>query len=193
MSKSIDHVAGIMAGAGCWQQADRSWIARCGAMDTLRGHGATSDAALSALARKVRRAVANRDHRRRSATAWSWYRVSHGQAEECRCDAEADGSESVIVAAHSPKAAIAAAADYDDGKSAPDNVYCQVCNKSHAAIDARPPALGRPPVEHPRRRKINVMLTESEAARLDQVRGSIPAGTWIRDAILPQLPPVDEE
>lgn len=46
---------------------------------------------------------------------------------------------------------------------------------------------GQPPVANPRRRKINVLLTDDEAARLDELRGAVPAGAWIRLQIMPAL------
>lgn len=61
MAKSIDDkVAGIMAGCGCYQQPDRSWIAKTGPMNTLTGHGKTAEEAKAALAKKVRQTVSHK-------------------------------------------------------------------------------------------------------------------------------------
>jgi len=54
--KSIE---GLMAGAGVYQQANGSWIARTGAMNTLSGHGPSAAAATASLERKIAKVLAN--------------------------------------------------------------------------------------------------------------------------------------
>ena len=51
--EAMKRADGIMAGCGCYQQADGSWIAKTGPMSTLRGHGKTAQEAKDALYKKV--------------------------------------------------------------------------------------------------------------------------------------------
>lgn len=51
--EAMKHAEGIMAGCGCHQQADGSWIAKTGPMNTLAGHGKTEHEAKQSLYKKV--------------------------------------------------------------------------------------------------------------------------------------------
>ena len=56
-------VDGVMAGAGCYQQADRTWWAKCGPFSSLNGFGNSREAAMRSLAKKVGKIIVYRDRK----------------------------------------------------------------------------------------------------------------------------------
>ncbi len=67
----------------------------------------------------------------------SWYLVSEGEVTEVSCDYEIENElEQVLVYAEDEQEALQCAIEYDNGNVQPDNVWCNVCNKAHAAINS---------------------------------------------------------